>query len=344
MTSNNMTSRHGDDYQGKLKANFSSNVWHNADNSGLYNHLSDMLPTTRRYPEIEAESLKTSLAKTYALKPAQLSIGNGSIEIIYRIAQAYRGQRSLIVSPTFSEYSKACTINEHEIRLCSQENLPMEMNNFQPDLVWLCNPNNPDGFCFEVKDLQDYFNQYPKITFIIDQSFIDFTLQPTLSAKAILEFSNLILMHSLTKRYNIPGLRVGYVISSEPTIKQLDRYKIPWSVNTLAIEAGKYILNQKDNSFDLETWLTETDRFQAEINKVGIFEAMPTQTPFFLVKLLKGKATDLKEFLLSQGLLIRDASNFNYEKDELIRLNTLTASENNLLIEKLIEWKHTLSL
>lgn len=339
-----MKSLHGDDYQGKLKANFSSNVWHNADNSGLYNHLSDMLPTTRRYPEMEAESLKTSLANTHTLKPAQLSIGNGSIEIIYRIAQAHRGKKSLIVSPTFSEYSKACTINEHEIRLCNRENLHTKLNDFQPDLVWLCNPNNPDGFCFEVKDLQTYFNQYPKITFIIDQSFIDFTLQPTLGATSIFEFPNLILIYSLTKRYNIPGLRVGYVISSESTIKQLDRYKIPWSVNTLAIEAGKYILNQKDNSFNLKAWLTETNRFQTEINKVGIFEAIPTQTPFFLVKLLKGKADDLKKFLLPQGLLIRDASNFNYEKDELIRLNTLTASENNLLIEKLIEWKHTLSL
>ncbi len=338
-----MTSRHGDDYQGELKANFSSNVWHSADNAGLYSHLSASFAKTRRYPEVEAESLKAILSEKQASKPTQISIGNGSIDIIYRIAQAYRGTKSLIVSPTFSEYSKACTLNEHTVQLCCRENLSIEIDTFQPNMVWLCNPNNPDGTCFDRKELQVIFYTYPQTTFIVDQSFVDFTLQETITAKSVSEFPNLILIYSLTKRYTIPGLRIGYVIASESTIVQLDRYKIPWSVNTLAVEAGKYILIQKqDNSFNLKAWLAETIRFQNEIDRIGIFETKATHTPFFLVKLLKGKADELKDFLLKEGLLIRNANNFDYEDSELIRLNTLTEPENNLLIEKLIEWKRTL--
>jgi threonine-phosphate decarboxylase len=274
---------------------------------------------------------------------SQISIGNGSIEIIYRIAQTYLGSKSLIVSPTFSEYSKACTINSHTLKFCRREDLMIEIDNFQPDLVWLCNPNNPDGACFNRKELQVILYTYPQVTFIVDQSFIDFTLQETLAAESVFEFPNLVLIYSLTKRYTIPGLRIGYVIASGSTIMKLDRYKIPWSVNTLAIEAGKYIITQKkDNFFNLEAWLAETNRFQNEIDRIGIFETVPTHTPFFLVKLLKGKADELKDFLLKNGLLIRNANNFDYEECELIRLNTLTESENNLLIEKLIEWKRTL--
>jgi len=338
-----MTNEHGDDFQGTLKANFSSNVWYGADNTALYNHLSISLIKTTRYPEPNAESLQTLIANMQNLQSTQISIGNGSIDIIYRIAQAYRGKKSIIVSPTFSEYSKACTINQHTIKLCYRENLSIEIDKFQPDLVWLCNPNNPDGACFDRKELQAIFYTYPQVTFVVDQSFIDFTLQETLPATSIREFPNLILIYSLTKRFSIPGLRIGYVIASESVILQLNHYKIPWSVNTLAIEAGKFILNKQVDSFDLKLWLTETIRFQSEIDKIGCFKTRPSQTPFFLVELTNGKAADLKTFLLEEGILIRNATNFENNGMEIIRLNTLSREQNNLLINTLKAWNCNLS-
>ncbi|MDP4239400.1 MAG: aminotransferase class I/II-fold pyridoxal phosphate-dependent enzyme [Bacteroidota bacterium] len=339
-----MNNQHGDDYQGVLKANFSSNVWYGADNTGLHDHLSALLIKTCRYPEIEAESLKAVLAEKCRMTTSCFSTGNGSIDIIYRIAQANHGKKSIIVSPTFSEYSKACEVNGHEIKRCYREDLLIEIDKFQPDLVWICNPNNPDGYCYNKNELQVAFYTYPQVTFIVDQSFADFTLQETLAATAICEFPNLILLYSLTKRHTIPGLRIGYVTASEPMIRQLDKYKIPWSVNTLALEAGKYILTRKDSSFDLKGWLTETFRFQQEINRIGVFETLPTQTPFFLVKLLKGTAVDLKDFLLKGGILIRDATGFENNGTEMIRLNTLSIDQNNLLIDKLRTWKQDLLL
>jgi len=334
---------HGDDYQGTLKANFSSNVWHEADNTDLYNHLSTILPKTMRYPESEAQSLKAALSERYALKSSQFSIGNGSIDIIYRIAQAFSAKKSLIVFPTFSEYSKACTVNNHTIQLCYRENLSISIDIHQPDLVWLCNPNNPDGYCFDRKELQILFYTYPQVTFVIDQSFIDFSLQEALAPTSVLEFPNLILIHSLTKRYTIPGLRIGYVIASESIIGQLDQYKIPWSVNTLAIEAGKYIMRCKEDSFNLKAWLEERNRLQEEISKIGLFKIIPSQTPFFLVTLLKGKAADLKAFLLKEDILIRVATDFDNNGVEMIRLNTLSPALNDLLIDNLNRWKQSLS-
>jgi threonine-phosphate decarboxylase len=338
-----MTNDHGDDFQGVLKANFSSNIWYGADNTPLYNHLSTSLIKTTRYPEPNAESLQALIAKMQNLQSTQISIGNGSIDIIYRIAQAYRGKKSIIVSPTFSEYSKACTINQHTIKRCYRENLSIEIDRFQPDLVWLCNPNNPDGTCFDRKELQAIFYTYPQVTFIVDQSFVDFTLQETLPAISNHEFPNLILIYSLTKRFSIPGLRIGYVIASESIILQLNHYKIPWSVNTLAIEAGKFILSKQADSFDLKVWLTETIRFQCEIDKIAGFKTKPSQTPFFLVELTNGKAADLKTFLLEEGILIRDATNFENNGVEMIRLNTLSPDQNNLLISTLKAWNYNLS-
>ena len=338
-----MTNEHGDEYQGVLKANFSSNVWYGADNTELYRHLSDILPSTSRYPEVDAESLRVLIAGRQKVNPSQVSTGNGSVEIIYRIAQAFHGRKSIIVSPSFSEYSKACVVNGHSVLHCYRENLLVEIDKYQPDLVWLCNPNNPDGYCFDRKELQAALYTYPQVTFVIDQSYVDFTLQETLPATSILEFPNLILLHSLTKRYAIPGLRIGYVLAQEPIIRQLEQFTIPWSVNTLAIEAGKYILNRPDTSFDLESWLNETTRFQQEINQIGIFKTLPTRTPFFLVEILKGKTCSLKDYLLSEGILIRDATNFGYNGKEMMRLNTLSKDQNDLLVTKLRIWKQKLS-
>jgi len=339
-----MTNEHGDEYQGELKANFSSNVWHGADNTGLYRHLSDLLPHTRRYPEIAAESLRGLLAGKLALNTSNISLGNGSIDIFYRIAQAFHNKKSIIVTPTFSEYSKACSVNEHNIRHCHRENLFVDIDKFQPELVWLCNPNNPDGYCTDSKELQVLFYTYPHVTFIIDQSFAEFTLQETLKADSVLEFKNLILIYSMTKRYTIPGLRVGYVISSESLINHLDKFRIPWSVNTLAIEAGKYFINMEDTTFDLNSLMNEKNRFQKEINRLGIFNVQDTHTPFFLVEILKGKTCDLKGFLLSEGILIRDATSFENNGKEMMRLNTLSKDQNNLLINRLNIWKLNLSL
>ena len=339
-----MASLHGDDYPGLLKANFSSNIWHGADNSALYDYLAKLLPTIQRYPEIEAESLKEVLAAKIAVSPSNISIGNGSIDIIYRIAQCYQGSKSVIISPTFSEYSKACYLNNHTVVQCKTADIESKLEHCKPDLVWLCNPNNPDGNCMDINYLKGLLEAYPQVMFIIDQSFAEFTLSETLAADSVLKYSNLILIYSLTKRYAIPGLRIGYVAACESIIAELDQYRIPWSVNTLAIEAAKYLLSQNErNHFELKAWLSESLRFQNEINKIGIYKTVPSKTPFFIVELIQGKAAELKKFLLKSGLLIRDANNFEYKNyGELIRLNTLTEVENNALIDKLTEWKYTL--
>jgi len=218
------------------------------------------------------------------------------------------------------------------------------LEHFKLDLVWLCNPNNPDGNCMDINYLKVLLETYPQVMFIIDQSFAEFTLSKTLVANSVLKYSNLILIYSLTKRYAIPGLRIGYVAACKSTITELEQYRIPWSVNILAIEAAKYLLSQNErNHFELKAWISESIRFQTEINKIGIYKTIPSKTPFFIVQLIQGKTTDLKEFLLKNGLLIRDANNFEYEDyGELIRLNTLTKVENNALIDKLTEWKYTL--
>lgn len=336
-----MINGHGDDIQTELIANFSSNVWYGADNSAMYQHLSAMMPNLSRYPEADAHSLKVTLAAKNTIEASQILVCNGSTEAFYLIANAFSGKKSLIVTPTFAEYADACRIHRHKVYQCSRHNLQKQIETQKPHLVWICNPNNPDGYCYTQSELTQLLTAHPQITFVIDQAYREFSTIDTNMIPNIQQFNNLIVVQSLTKRFAILGLRLGYIVSSQSTIKHIRQYKMPWSVNTLAIEAGKFIMDINDD-FNIDTWLCEKNRFQDNISRIGIFEVFPTNTPFFLAKLLRGNAADLKAFLLTENILIRNANNFGYGHGEFIRINTLSESENNLLIEKLVEWKNTL--
>ena len=337
-----MINGHGDEIQTELIANFSSNVWYGADNSALYQHLSTSLPQVARYPEADAHSLRLALATRNKVEPSQILVCNGSTEAFYLIANAFSGKKSLIITPTFSEYADACKIHNHTVYQTNRNNISENIERFQPNLVWICNPNNPDGHCFTATELVQLFQHFPHTTFIIDQAYIDFTLNNTNLIPIIQQVDNLIIIQSLTKRFAIPGLRLGYIVSSKESINKIEKYKMPWSVNSLAIEAGKYILNSPNKDFKVESWLKESTLLRKQINDLGNFETVETTTPFFLVKLKHGKAKHLKSFLLKEHILIRDATNFEDLEGEFIRICTLSTELNNLLIAKLKIWSQSI--
>jgi Histidinol-phosphate/aromatic aminotransferase and cobyric acid decarboxylase len=332
---------HGDDnYNSKetIRSNFSSNVWFGADMTELYKHLAQALPATVSYPEPNADSLVKALSKHTGVAASRITACNGSTEAFYLMALAFRSHNSLIAVPSFSEYEDACRIHSHRIHFAKQKEFEATLKRVKPDLAWICLPNNPDGFCFSRKQIDEWLSHFPKTTFIIDQAYADFTLEKTFPAKAVTKFDNLVLIHSLTKSHKIPGLRLGYVMSSRRMTDKLNSLKMPWSVNSMAIEAGKYLLEHGETNLPTAQWLVDAKTFEQQLDEIEQLEVIPSHTPFFLVKLLKGKAADLKKFLLGKGILVRDATNFRGLEGEHIRLCTQTPEENETLIQYIAEW------
>ena len=338
-----MINGHGDEYVGELVANFSSNVWYGADNSALYKHLYSQMYTIERYPDTEARSLKQRLAEKNQVATNQLLICNGSTEAFYLIANTFSGSQSLIVSPTFSEYADACRMYNHNVRHTDCKNLNTDIETLKPNLVWICNPNNPDGNCFETTKIIQLLTNYPDSIFVIDQAYIHFTQREICVVNEIQKHPNLIIVQSLTKRYAIPGLRLGYLMVPEIIVDRMNKFRMPWSVNSLAIEAGKFILGNNNDEFQLQDWLCECDTLRIQIDSFECFKCVPGVTPYFLVKLNNGKASDLKAFLLSHKILVRQATNFEGLEGEHIRVCTLSKEKNDLLINKLNEWSRSVT-
>ena len=334
-----MIEGHGDDlykYGKKIVSNFSSNVYNRIDHSGLYQRLNERLYTICSYTEPMTYSLESEIARRYSLTPRQVCVTNGATEAIYLIAQVFQGRISAVLGPTFSEYADACRVHRHKVKpFYSLDALPEDA-----ELVWICNPNNPTGEVRNKEDLKALVDSHPDKLFIFDQSYEYFTLKSLLGIKEAASFPNVILLHSMTKQYAIPGLRVGYFTASEGLTDDVRCRRMPWSVNSLAIEAAKYLLEEGDGiSADIPQLLAERERLTNLLLATGMLEIWPTDTHYMLIKLRMGKAAALKDFLaVNHGILIRDASNFEGLDERFFRIATQTPEENDKLVKAISEW------
>lgn len=334
---------HGDDFynsQNEVKINFSSNVWHGANLEKLKEHLYSQFDKLTRYPEPDAATLKRLLARRYEMSENQIVITNGSISAFYLLAQAWKGAKSTIAVPSFAEYEDACRLHEHEIQFFSTSDDLSELSLEGQDFCWICNPNNPDGKLIHRTELLALIAANRQTTFIVDQAYVAFTTEELLKPSDVKNNPNLVIVQSISKAYNIPGLRIGYLIASPAITERIGKYIIPWSVNAMAIEASKYILiHPAQFTLPIRKWQRETAEFIYQLNKLDGLEVIPTSTTFFLVRLKKGTAADLKSYLLKEhGILIRDASNFRGLDETYFRLSTQTSSENAMLTDALREW------
>ena len=334
-----MIEGHGDDlykYGKKIVSNFSSNVYNRIDHSGLYQRLNERLSTICSYPEPMPYSLESEIARRYSLTPRQVCVTNGATEAIYLIAQVFQGRISAVLGPTFSEYADACRVHRHKVKpFYSLDALPEDA-----ELVWICNPNNPTGEVRNKEDLKALVDSHPDKLFIFDQSYEYFTLKSLLGIKEAASFPNVILLHSMTKQYAIPGLRVGYFTASEGLTDDVRCRRMPWSVNSLAIEAAKYLLEEGDGiSADIPQLLAERERLTNLLLATGMLEIWPTDTHYMLIKLRMGKAAALKDFLaVNHGILIRDASNFEGLDERFFRIAKQTPEENDKLVKAISKW------
>lgn len=334
-----MLNGHGDDLhlvKGDIKYNFSSNVYYKGCPEVLLSHISKSIDSIQSYPSPIANELNTLAAEKFKLNENQFLFTNGATEAFYLIAQFFSTKKAAIVAPTFSEYEDSCKIFNLDYSLI----LKADITNANVDILYICNPNNPDGTFFLKNELDFFLKQKPNTTFIIDEAYIEFTNNVESVIPLINNYNNLIIVRSLTKTFTIPGLRLGYIVSNSSNINNLLNLKMPWSVNSIAIKAGEFIFNNyKKLQFNTSELLTEANDFKKQLDLLKGIKVYNSSTPYFLIKLKNKSAKELKYFLIEKHkILIRDATNFSLLTGEHIRLSTQSKEANNKLIDALKEW------
>ncbi|WP_378187375.1 pyridoxal phosphate-dependent aminotransferase [Aquimarina sp. W85] len=334
-----MLNGHGDDLhliKGKIKYNFSSNVYYQGAPKTLLTHILESVPLIQNYPSPTAHELNKLAAKKFGLTSENFLFTNGATEAFYLIAQFFANKKAAILAPTFAEYEDACKIFNLDYQLISIT----EIKDVTTDVIFICSPNNPTGTTLATNQLETLVELKPETTFVIDEAYIEFTENTTSLLSLTIKYSNLIVVRSLTKTFTIPGLRLGYMVSHPKITRQITALKMPWSVNALAIKAGEFIFNNYESlQFDASKLLKETAIFKNELSKLKGLKIHPSTTSYFLVQLVHKSARELKEYLIdNHQILIRDATNFKKLDGEYIRLSTQDKKANSMLIKALKEW------
>lgn len=341
---------HGDDIHSETMEtiiNFSSNVADYNPSSDLIRHLQATMHKINRYPEPAASSACRAIARLERVSAENIIATNGAVEAIYMIAREFYGAKSAIVVPTFREYQDSCVLNQHQVVFIPNTlnivEIAHKVNQLNCNILWLCNPNNPDGKHYTPSEIMFLSASLINVTIVIDNSYSWFCEERTIGIDQMCNTNNIITISSLTKKHTIPGLRAGFIAASERLISKLKRQTVPWSLNSLAVEAICFIEQNNPQSFDDKSHLNNllkerramVDNLLQLSSPRGSISIKPTTTHYFLGHLESDSSANLKQYLLqNHNLLIRDASNFETLSSGHFRVAVRPSTEDN---DKLIK-------
>ena len=228
------------------------------------------------------------------------------------------------------------------------ENLKNELEN-KYDLLIICNPNNPTGKFLKLAQTEEILkecNKYDTKLFI-DEAFIEFLSDGMKESIINTEENkkNLFVTRAFTKFFAIPGLRLGYGMYFDKELEQkISEKKEPWSVNNIAEMAGLTVLDDTEYIGKTLKWITEEKIYMYEkLNEISGIKVYETEVNFITGKIDEKLFSEglnvkvLREKMLEQGILIRDASNFNFLDERFFRLAIKDRASNERVIEAMKE-------
>ena len=233
---------------------FSSNVNpHIISDLGKY--VLEGLEKSRSYPDINYTNLRNNISDYIKVDSELIIPGNGATEIIYLLMKSIK-RRLAILNPTFSEYGRGAKLNNLEIidfHLKEENNFSIDLDEIQKnmdkfDSLFVCNPNNPNGKVKDLNELLDLMIENDKLL-IVDETFMEFVGEEEKYSliNKIEQTPNLFILKAVTKFFGMPGLRLGYgVTSNKQIINNIYEYKEPWTINSFAENLSNYLFKDKE--------------------------------------------------------------------------------------------------
>ncbi len=294
------------------------------------------------YPDPNMTLLKSKIAEYHRVSGDTVCCGNGASDLIYRLPIAFKPQKAIIISPTFSEYESALkTVSCEVVHFYVKESDGFELNNGildvikkeSPDMVFLCNPNNPTGLTVDkervlliAKCCED-----KGARLIVDECFVDFIddEKKVSILEHIYEFSNVIILKSFTKIFAMAGIRIGYCICSEKTdCEILKQSTSAWPVSTVASVASVAALDVSEFRKKTKEYIYRERKYLKEGLKTFGFRVYNSKANYIFIK----SDIELYEPLIKKGIMIRSCENYKGISKGHYRLSVRTHIENEKLM------------
>ena len=298
-----------------------------------------------RYPDPYQQKLKDKLAFVKQIAANQIFIGNGSdecIDILFRTFCEPGKDNIIICPPTYPMYEVSANINDIAIQkapLLSDYQLNLahieQLVNPNTKIIWICSPNNPTGNSLDRIDIETILNHFEGIV-VVDEAYINFSKQKSF-VQSLIDYPNLVVLQTLSKAWGLAGLRLGMCFASPQVIGFMNKVKAPYNINIVTQELALQALEEVGQVNDMIKLLVDMRIALAEVigSMPHVIQVFPSDTNFILVKI--PKARQLYEYLLSQGIIVRDRSALELCEDSL-RITVGTEQENTLLVDAMYEW------
>ncbi len=297
-----------------------------------------------RYPTQNGNAVQQYYKQKFKIATNNTLPGNGSAELFSFVMQRLKLTSILILSPSFNEYYRAASINSiiiNELSFDVKNNFSLPKIDSVNKALQNCDgiilgyPNNPTGNSYSKAEIVFLAKQNPDKWILLDEAFIQF--ENNFKEQSFLIQNrprNVIVFHSLTKFYSIPGVRLGAVIAHSKLISEWKKKKYLWSINSIAEALVDYLID--DEAFAKETIkliTEEQNNIYKHISSIKGIEIFPTKTNFFLAQWnVTNNLDDLQRQLLNNGLYVRDARNFPLLTNNYFRFAILAKSQNEKLI------------
>ena len=296
-----------------------------------------------RYPDPSQARLKRRIAEIKGVDVQNIFVGNGSdeaIDLCFRIFCNPGLDNAIAIAPSYGMYSTCAAVNDVEMRevlLNDDFSLPVERlldaadNNSK--LLFICSPNNPTGNVFPREEIERILQEFDGMV-VLDEAYIDFADEPGM-LRSLENWPNLIILQTLSKAWGMAGLRAGLAFASNYVMRLFAQVKYPYNINVATLSAVEKLLKA---GVDDRVKLIKEQRAFMEQKLSGmecVWRVYPSQANFLLVQV--DNAADLYNYLLGEGIIVRDRSRMPL-CDDTLRITIGTPQENVRLLRAIAEY------
>jgi histidinol-phosphate aminotransferase len=293
-----------------------------------------------RYPDGAGYYLRQKLAAYLGIPADYIVLGNGSVEIMEQIAEAYLnpGQETIVGWPSFFKFVIVTQIMNGTVVKVPLADMRYDLNAMadavtpKTRLVFIANPNNPTGTMGTAREVADFMERIPeRILVVFDEAYYEYIDRDDYpdTLRYVREGRNVIVTRTFSKIYGLAGLRIGYGIAKPDVISSLNRVRETFNTSSAAQIAALHALDDRDHVARTKS-VNETQRARllAELPLTGL-RPIPSVTNFLLVDMGRN-ASALYEPLLREGVIIRPMG--MYELPNSMRITVGREEENDKLL------------
>ena len=309
--------------------------------------VTEQLGQLSRYPDGNGYYLKQALADFNDVNANQITLGNGSDDLLDILARSFVGaddaivysQYAFVVYPMLAKMQGATGIEVpaqrfgHNLKAMSQA----VQDNPNTKIVFIANPNNPTGTQLEQKELYQFVASVPSsVLVVLDEAYIEYS--PESNNRALLdEFDNVIIVRTFSKAYGLAGLRVGYALSSVAVADLLNRIRQPFNVSRVGLAAAAAALADQDFIEKTRQMNDEQMRWlEKQFDALGL-GFVKSHANFIMVEVQVEMeditAASIHQALLEQGVIVRPLD--AYGLPNWLRITVGVAEDNLRLIDTL---------